>query len=364
MTGPPNFALLELGQDVMKWVFGGQILGFGELHKGKERNRLRDEIGDSSHAYEDEEAPLLFQNSALIDEEALVTKTLLPPGSDVLTSSISDSSYTNGPVFDSCAVQPLTFDKEMTALQVEGPEEEIASDLELPTLMDNIELNAASVNINNSPAEVNAYNKANEEHGEEGKTISDSVFLGESVREELYMFYEANESVTKSMASSSTLKSFSHHASVLNSNKYSSLMRNSAQVSLQTAGNAIDNIQKFIISMNGFSLSIKFLLRLAFLHVVADSPGFLTFLTVLTLYEGCLLIQNVCKENYLLQVIKKAFPTGEEILEKAMDFQETGRLDICLKIIMKIFLCSPTQVGCKLLTKSILQNNLVLTIDC
>ncbi|GLT70764.1 hypothetical protein SLA2020_428240 [Shorea laevis] len=140
VTGPPNFALLEIGQDVMKWVFGGQILGFGELHKEKERNRLRDEIGDSSHAYEDEEAPLLFQNSALIDEEALVTKTLLPPGSDVLTSSISDSSYTNGPVFDSCAVQPLTFDKEMTALQVEGPEEEIASDLELPTLMDNMSL--------------------------------------------------------------------------------------------------------------------------------------------------------------------------------------------------------------------------------
>jgi len=154
----------------------------------------------------------------------------------------------------------------MTALQVEGPEEEIASDLELPTLEGNIELNGASVNINNSPAEVNAYNKANNEPAEEGKTVSDNVFLGESVREELYIFYEANESVTQSMASSSTLKSFSKHASVLNSNKYSSSLRTSAlrgaelsaQVSLQTAGNAIDNIQKFIVSINGFSLSIKF----------------------------------------------------------------------------------------------------------
>ena len=259
MSGPPNFALSELGQDVMNWVFGG-------LRKGKERNRLRDKIGDSSHASKDEEVPLLSQNSALIDEEALVTKTLPLPGSDVLTSSISDSSHTNGPVFDSCAVQPLSFAKEMTALQVEGPEEEIDSDLELPTLMDNIELNASSVNINNSPAEVNAYDKANDEHGEEGKTISDSVFIGESVREEIYMFYEANESVEKSTASSSTLKSFSHHASVLNGNKYSSLMRSSAirgaelsaQVSLQTTGNAIDNTQNFIISGNGFFLALSF----------------------------------------------------------------------------------------------------------
>jgi len=218
VSGPPNFALLELGQDVMNWVFGGQILGFGELHKGKERNRLRDKIGESSHASEDEEGPLLLQNSALIDEEVLVTKTLLPPGSDVLTSSTSDYSDTNGPVFDSCAVQPLSFAKEMTALQVEGPEEGIASDLELPTLKDNIELNGASVNINNSPVEVNAYNKANNEPAEEGKTVRDNVFLGESVREELYIFYEANESVTQSMASSSTLKSFSRHASVLNRN--------------------------------------------------------------------------------------------------------------------------------------------------
>ena len=54
--------------------------------------------------------------------------------------------------------------------------------------MDNIELNASFVNKNNSLAEMNAHNKANDEHGDEGKTISDSVFIGESVREELYMF--------------------------------------------------------------------------------------------------------------------------------------------------------------------------------
>lgn len=37
--------------------------------------------------------------------------------------------------------------------------------------MDNIELNDAFVNINNSPTKVNVYNKASAEHGEEDKTI-------------------------------------------------------------------------------------------------------------------------------------------------------------------------------------------------
>lgn len=228
--------LSELGQDVMNWVFEGLIVGFGGQHVKEESKELKDKIGENGHASEDEQAPLIFQTSALIHEEVLDTKTLESPGSVVLTSSANISLHSNEPEVG--VLHPLTFGKEMTALQVEGSKEEIASDLKLPMLMGNINHSAASINIYDPPAEVNECKKENDELGEEHKTISYNALVGESGRKELYMFYEA-----KSTANPSILKSFSPRATLLNSNKYSSLMRNtalkgaesSAQVSLHSA---------------------------------------------------------------------------------------------------------------------------------
>lgn len=269
MPRPPDFALFKVGQDIVNWIFESQILGFGELGEGEERKWFRHKIAENSHASADKEAPLLSQTSALMDGEVTVSKTSLPPGCDVLTTynsfnSLKSEENDDGvqsfstAIFGSFALKPLTSTKEMATLQVEGSEEEIASSLELPTLMGNIKLSDASVNINDAPAEVNECNEENVENGEEGKTISYNVFLGDSAREELYMFYEPNESVEKSKASSSASKSFSHHAYLPNGNKYSSLMRNTApknselstEISLQAAGNAGDNMESETISIH------------------------------------------------------------------------------------------------------------------
>ncbi|GMY34934.1 pentatricopeptide repeat-containing protein MRL1, chloroplastic isoform X1 [Fagus crenata] len=135
----------------MNWVFEGLIVGFGEQHVKEESKGLKDKIGENGHASEDEQAPLIFHTSALIHEEALDTKTLQSPGSVVLTSSANISLHSNEPEVG--VLHPLTFGKEMTALQVEGSKEEIASDLKLPTLMGNNNHSAASINIYDPPAE-------------------------------------------------------------------------------------------------------------------------------------------------------------------------------------------------------------------
>lgn len=244
MPGALNFALFGHAQDVINWVFESQIPRFGKLRKGKETTGLTD-------------------FSALIDDKALVSKTLLPSSPDVLTTSTSTNSlHSKEPgvraqsvplaFFDSSPVQSLTSTKEINALQVEESEEEIASDLELPTLVGNIHLSVASVN--NSPAEVKKCDKANDENGQEGKTVNGHVFLGGSGRKELYMFYEANEPLAKSMVNSHTFQLFSPRASLVNKNKYHSLSRNcapkgselSARVSLQSAGNAMEDMKVMI----------------------------------------------------------------------------------------------------------------------
>lgn len=246
MPGALNFALFGHAQDVINWVFESQIPRFGKLRKGKETTGLTD-------------------FSALIDDKALVSKTLLPSSPDVLTTSTSTNSlHSKEPgvraqsvplaFFDSSPVQSLTSTKEINALQVEESEEEIASDLELPTLVGNIHLGAASVYTNNSPAEVKKCDKANDENGQEGKTVNGHVFLGGSGRKELYMFYEANEPLEKSMVNSHTFQSFSPRASLVNKNKYHSLSRNcapkgselSTRVSLQSAGNAMEDMKVMI----------------------------------------------------------------------------------------------------------------------
>ncbi|KAK7854822.1 pentatricopeptide repeat-containing protein mrl1 [Quercus suber] len=251
VSGPPDFVLSELGQDVMNWVFGGLNVGFREQHKEEESKGLKDKIRENGHASGDEEAPLIVQTSALIHEEGFVTKPIRPPGSDVLTSSANMSLHSDEPEvsgqtfspsdFESGVLHPLTLGKETTVLQVEGSKEEIASDSELPTLLSKIKHSAASVNIYDPPAEVNEFNKPNDELGEEHKSINYNAFLGVSGREKLYMFYETNNSGAKSTANPSILKSFSPRASL--NNKYSSLMRNTAlkgaesstQVSLHSA---------------------------------------------------------------------------------------------------------------------------------
>ncbi|KAM3743318.1 hypothetical protein ACB098_07G135700 [Castanea mollissima] len=251
VSGPPDFVLSELGQDVMNWVLEGLNVGFREQHKEEESKGLKDKIRENGHASGDEEAPLIVQTSALIHEEALVTKPIQPPGSDVLTSSANMSLHSDEPEvsgqtfspsdFESGVLNPLTLGKETTVLQVEGSKEEIASDSELPTLLSKIKHSAASVNIYDPPAEVNEFNKPNDELGEEHESISYNAFLGVSGREKLYMFYETNNSVAKYTANPSILKSFSPRASL--NNKYSSLMRNTAlkgaesttQVSLHSA---------------------------------------------------------------------------------------------------------------------------------
>ncbi|KAK9287449.1 hypothetical protein L1049_015870 [Liquidambar formosana] len=258
VSASQNIALSKLVRDIMNKVIEGWILVLGNSDKKtseKECESLMDKMRESSHASGDSKALLRrSQESALMHEETLITKTSELPGSDVLASGASDCVFSEGSeiaglslppsvLSDSVLLQPLVSATEMLEVQMEGSRKGTEFDSELQTPMVEAKSSAPSIPVNNSHAELNDLKRPNHELGEEGDITIYNGFFRDSVREELYMFYEANQSVKKSMANSNGLKTLSSNASLLDSNILSSIMRHtilkgaelSAKDSLQSA---------------------------------------------------------------------------------------------------------------------------------
>ncbi|KAI4297712.1 hypothetical protein L6164_037588 [Bauhinia variegata] len=170
-------------------------------------------------------------NSELVHEETVMTKTS-ETSSDFLVSSVNNGSSSNNseavkqsflPVaYQSSSLEPITSVEEITELHVGRSQDESDSNSELLIIMDESKPPAASVDVENALKTVDEHAKEKSELD----AISNDVLFGESAREELYMFYEANKSSNGSMLPLSSLKSFSPHTSFLKRNKLSSTIGN------------------------------------------------------------------------------------------------------------------------------------------
>lgn len=179
--------------------------------------------------------------------------------SAVLDSNVSNNTFNVFkdsflPVaFQSTSLQPLAFAEKM-----EENQDKLDSDPVLPLNIDKLdsdpvlplntvklEHTASSVSVNNALPTINEHSKEKFELG----SISSDVIFGESVRQELYMFYEVNKPATGSMSPLSRWKPLSPHASFVNRKGLPSAMGNSngtikgsglsTDTSLQSTGNSI-----------------------------------------------------------------------------------------------------------------------------
>ncbi|KAL5561118.1 hypothetical protein UlMin_030865 [Ulmus minor] len=269
VSAPPKFALPELGGEVMNHVMESGIVGFGELHEVKVQNVVKKETRESSHTTEDKEVLLQFQNSAFVQEEALLTKAWQSPGSNYLASRASSSTFLPGPeIVDQSLSPPFSeFAKELNELKMEERQEEIdeidSNELKMEERLEEIDeidshsglhsvagehnLNNTSVQENNALVGVHEHKIESFQLSEDRKTISYNVFLGESVREELHMFYNASKQKGNHTANLNGQGTISPHASLLDSNTLSTSLRNNimkaAEISVHVSLHNTENIQ-------------------------------------------------------------------------------------------------------------------------
>ncbi|XP_027355994.1 pentatricopeptide repeat-containing protein MRL1, chloroplastic isoform X2 [Abrus precatorius] len=217
--GHAKFALSPQGSNVGNQVIDSQILGFPEFQRENPINeigKLKDHNGEDNHAFEDKEMHLPFLKSSMIQEVSLTTETA-ESTSSVLESSVNNNSskVLGDPhlsvALPSSTLQPLDFAEEMVK-QVEENQHNLGSDPELPLNMVKPQYTASSVCVNNALATIDEHTEENIKLG----AINSNVFVSESVRESLYMFYEDNKSATKSMTPLSSLNSLSPRASFVN----------------------------------------------------------------------------------------------------------------------------------------------------
>lgn len=240
------------------------ILGFGDLHKEtseKESRATMDIVEEVSHASKDKEAP--WQEIALMQEETHVTNTSESSRLDVLSSNAKNrvsvrETEEAGPsilpplLSESGLLQPLVFATEMPELQLEERQMETEFGYDLSTPVVQTKSIAASVPDTIALEGVNERKNRGGRPGEESEVISFNGIFRDTIREELYTFYEAKQSVMKPMPNFNGIKTLASNASLLDGNGVSFQMRNatskeadlSAQNSHSSAGYAI---QKFLI---------------------------------------------------------------------------------------------------------------------
>lgn len=240
VRGPANFALPQMGGNVVNHVIRSQMHDFGDVREVEVQQLLKDENRENSHASVEKEAPLQFHNAALMNKETLVTS-----GSGVLVSGAGNSTFLNeSSVFDqsispllseSAILEPLHLPESLNGLQIDKLREEIESA--------ESEFGSASVQVNGSVrlqedsvsdsglhvvtdpsklnghlvAELHGHETEKRELGEEGEITSYSFLLGESERKDLHMFYDKSKLDRKIIAKINGHKSFSPDASVLDS---------------------------------------------------------------------------------------------------------------------------------------------------
>ncbi|CAJ2679490.1 unnamed protein product [Trifolium pratense] len=238
--GHAKFALSPQGSNAGNQVIDRQILGFPEFQRDNsltEIGKLNGHIGKDNHVFEDQEAPLQFLQSTMVQETALKTQTLdsslsvLDSGVNGNSSEVLEEPFLSV-AFQSSSLEPIAFAEEIT-LQVEENQDAADSDLELPLGTVKPEHNVSSGGLDNALDTIYEHTKENIDL----RAIKSDVLFGESVRDGLYMFYEDNNSASGSMTSLSSIKSFSPRASSVNSTGLTSAIRN---ISLNGLGSSAD----------------------------------------------------------------------------------------------------------------------------
>ncbi|PON55119.1 Tetratricopeptide-like helical domain containing protein [Parasponia andersonii] len=217
---PRNFALPQLGGRGINHVIESEMLELGEFREIEVQQLLKDEKRENRHASLHNEVPLQFHQTAVMNKESVITSALQSPSSSVLVSGSGNSTLLNEPkvldhslsplLAESAMLERLNFVEKLNGLQIEKLQEEIES-----------EFSSASVEENDSLVEVRVHEMEKKELGVEGETINFNSFLGDSEREELHVFYNESKSEGKHIANVNGHKSFSAHASVLDSNAFS-----------------------------------------------------------------------------------------------------------------------------------------------
>ncbi|XP_034681368.1 pentatricopeptide repeat-containing protein MRL1, chloroplastic isoform X2 [Vitis riparia] len=259
VSGPSGFAISQLSRDVMNQFMESAILGFGDLHKEtseKESRATMDIVEEVSHASKDKEAP--WQEIALMQEETHVTNTSESSRLDVLSSNAKNcvsvrETEEAGPsilpplLSESGLLQPLVFATEMPELHLEEREMETEFGYDLSTPVVQTKSIAASVPDIIALEGVNERKNRGGRPGEESEIISFTGIFRDTIREELYTFYEAKQSVMKPMPNFNGIKTLASNASLLDGNGVSFQMRNAtskeAELSAQNSHSSADYVE-------------------------------------------------------------------------------------------------------------------------
>ncbi|CAL5402224.1 unnamed protein product [Camellia sinensis] len=241
VSGPLFLEISQQVRAVMNQLIKNKSLGFLDperLMSTNESKHAVKEMRESRHEYEDELVQPQLLETALMSKETLITNTLESPGSNIITSSVSDSMSTREsevtgvsfplPVLSESGVaQPLPCMREIPKLQFEKCAQETECASELPALIVKTQSSAATGLVNYTHTEVDEHKRPIGELGEVGEIISYGGIFRESGREGLYTFYETNQSAVKSMTNLNDRKMLSTHVALRDNNSFSSRMRKS-----------------------------------------------------------------------------------------------------------------------------------------
>lgn len=217
----------------MNLVIMDQISGSRDIQEDISANENKVSIKEMRRICDnsmDEVVQLRFKETAVMHKETLITDSL--KSSDIISFSTNDSILSResevaniSSLPSSCyksGALPFSFATETLEMPLEGCEQEtgVGSHLHMPVIQS--EPITAWVPSNNAQAGVQELEKPNHEVVEETEISSYNGIRGESVRKELYTFYEEKQSAMKPVGTINGLKSISSNGSLQHNNSFSS----------------------------------------------------------------------------------------------------------------------------------------------
>lgn len=314
------------------------MMGFRDHHGDFLKQNIAIKDRTEERSYPGEEETVLQLQKSVLSHEASVTETSQPSVSEVTTSKDSDSLFSDeseaadpsllSNIFESGVLQPLIFANDMTDLQLNVSD--VKSHSDLPVVVDTTELPPVPGPLYSVYNQVTQHFKADGEPLKEEKLTSSNFLIEEPAREDIYMFYKDTKSSSQTATSSRT----SH----LYNQKFSSVMINGvsrgaelvSEDSLQIAGNAFNRLMMVLpcffeqaANMICFSLNPTLFCKKSLHLLIPYSNSVANVFTT----------QDMLKERYLLQDIRKVLQGTEINLEEATIFQDMGKEKnpVCIK---------------------------------
>ncbi|KAJ6395755.1 hypothetical protein OIU77_020919 [Salix suchowensis] len=250
VLGSPSFAFSQLGRSIVSQITGSHFLHFGGLHGEAREVEIQGSVekaSENSHEFEGKETHVQFQETASLHDSSRLIKAVESSGANFVAANfcdnvvVEDSEVGDGRISplpselsESGSASPLIFATQMTELTLEKSGEEFEFGSEMFESVVQVKSDAVLVPVDN-------------ESTEKAELSSLNGAISQSVREDLYTFYGANQSVVKS-ASNLGIKETSSHASLRKSKRFSSLKMNTGleteDLSSQQPLQAADHVKK------------------------------------------------------------------------------------------------------------------------